>query len=354
MNQAERIKSLKRAVIILSILLIFTLGVVIGMAMAAPVTANVSVNVTLNDTDGTASYPGGNFSLVLNGSTLLDLLVNVPAQNISVNLSPGGQVNLTGAYDVLGLYCQEPAACTNTTVVQNGTCSVTRTLQANEQFSQVGSACDLHFTCSAGTIVLANGTACPSSSSSANSPACYWEGNYTNVTIKKNVTVDKVGNLFSVTLDGKTSLISGDFTNASQSIPLEFVCPMEIKNITDDMTGQELFEVCTSYGPLFASWLNLTLNRCFDNFDAYRDFVNTRDAVVAQASQDLSDCRASNGEKDGTITVLNSQVANLNDIIQKDQQRDQIYVIVMSLMGFIIIALIVGTVVLAHRAGAEG
>lgn len=328
-------------------LLVLTFGCAIVLALAGgaganQLTVNGSVDVESNGTNASIAYPGGNLSVDLsqNTSTILNFTLDVPLQNQSITIPSNTSYDVTGAFDVLELVCSAPTSYPS--------CNVSAALNAGDVFSQVDSVCNVHASCTPATVLLANGTSCPAAVNDTCSLV-----NQANLTITKTLTITKNNNLFTLSLDNFSTSIDGGFANASQAIDIPYTCPVDLQNLTGQSSAQELFNLCTGYAPLFTDWLNLTMNRCFDNFDAYKDYVNTKGTELSKASQDLSDCKSSNGQKDGTIQALNQQVADLNGIIGKDQEREEIYVIGGSVMFFLVVALGILCVFLWQRVHAE-
>jgi hypothetical protein len=162
--------------------------------------------------------------------------------------------------------------------------------------------------------------------------------------ITKMIYIGKNGGAFNIALDNYTKTITEGWDNATVGIPISYECPMIMSQAVSDSQGYQTYELCSAYFPLLSGWMNMTLNKCFSNYDAYRDYVNTRDAVLATQNQALSDCKAAKGATDGELVTSRAQVVIMQDL-NKDQDNKII------ILGFICVILFIGICILATWSG---
>lgn len=265
------------------LVLLFALLIVpVGLAEVISVPGSIVVNAT--STAGLLEYPGGSFGLAGNVSASIpfNLSVSVDGANESVTLDPGEVRVVSGRYDRLSLTCEAGAGV--------GACGINATLGWGETYTRTDEVCDVRIKC--------DPTDAPS-----------------NVTynVSSVVHISKDGGNFIFELDNRTETISAGVINASFDVPLTFFCPLTpFESLTEEQ-ARITYDMCATYFPLVNDWLNLSLNRCFDNFDAYHEFVKTHDATIAASNQELSDCRASVGRMEGELQEKQSELVILNE-----------------------------------------
>ena len=279
---------------------------------------NLSANVSLNITDGngTLVWPGGNqsFNSTENQSILqaFNLTVDYPELvNLSLNLSRAEVRNLSGYYDNLTLTCANDSF-----LVYNETFNISRNIHRGETIDETVGACNLHLSCS--------GT-------------CSDNQSYQ---VDQSVSLVKEGNLLTITSQNNTKTFSLDVFNSSDTITLSYYCPNDINTIIQADNETQLrvaYDFCQAEFPYLNQWLNLTLNRCSDNWEAYRDFVKTHNEGVIAANQELSNVKAYSAGLEKELELKNMRVQDLEDEVQDRDDRIDGRDIILSIMAFIII-----------------
>ena len=308
---------------------------VLGFSMPG----NVSLNIS--GLNGSLSYPGGSYSFsTLNDvSSVFPFSLEMSGINMSLNLSPGNYSNVSGLYDTLELYCSMNASCVNSTVYVNQTvylnqtppCSRGGELHPGDSYWVNDSQCRLDFSCSSTLSTCSNNT----------------------FTINRSVDVSKDGDIVTMTLGNESSSFSLGITNASFSVPLSFSCPLQALDVNDTRT-MDVFGICSAYFPQVMGFFNLTLNKCFNNFDDYKEYVAAHESVVQSANQALSDCRTNESMCAGVLNTQSAEIARLQQVVDNDADERQVLLVI---AGLAMLAAVIGWLAftaLAHRAGAQG
>ncbi len=302
------------------------------LCVSSVVAWSVPGSLFVNESNASVSYPGGVFQYNASGVASYEVLFNtsINATNASVSLLGGQQQNVSGFFDVLQVSCQRN---------DSALCVVTQALSSGQSLSRSDASCSVSVSCAA-----QGNVSCPNLTSER------------PVKITREVEIYKNQNVFTFKLDGEVQTIDASFQNASQYRNLTFTCPISIENVTNDtsVAAQDVFNLCSDYMPYFMDWFNMSLNKCFDNWDAYRDFVKSRDVVIAQANQELSDCRAAGGQKDGSLNVCNAQVDTMTQQAADKESTMRGLQLMLVFLALVVAVLIVVVAVLLHRDGSGG
>lgn len=297
---------------------------------AASVFSNISLNVSIDNNTGNVLVPG--FTVVFdasenfsrNTSFLAACTIPDPV-NRSLDLSRGEVKYVNGSFENLTLFCA------NETVLVNGTmCSVNRGLGRGERFELHGGSCDLNLFCDNNHL-----------------------GNDTYQVVE-NVGVQKSGDLLILSIGNTSKQVSISLLNASDSIPVEFFCPKNFTDFSNDEEAALSFGYCQDMFPMLNMWLNLTLNKCVDNWDAYRDFVKTHNEQVIASNQALSDCRAASGGAEESARLKAARITELELELSKRDDRYDLAIWAAAFLVFVVLALILLCMFLLHRlSGSE-
>lgn len=316
------------------------------------VNGSLELNISI-DGNYSLTWPGGTDSgsvLPVTGWWLVTSEYEYPNfSSLAVEIAPGSQSNYSGCWDALNVSCASSANCSNSTVYVNQTCPAQNVTVQN--VTVTGGFCNLSRSLDPGQKLNLESNGCHLNITATTN--WLWGAN-DSYNVTRSVFIGKNGETFYISLGNFTTNISSGWQNASLEIPINFTCPITPAEQVTEADASQAFEVCKTYFPLVNSWLNVTLNRCFDNYDAYRDYVNTRDAVVAAQNQELSDCRAAAGQKDGELNVQRAQIMAQQEMIDGSQNTVTVFGII---TGILFLALIISVgviIVLVHRASMAG
>lgn len=318
-----------------TVLSVIVLLASIALAGAYPVnvTGNVSLNIT--DGNGTLVTPAGNASFNASENVSIQHVFNLSVEfpdriNLTVLLARGEQRNLSGYYDNLTLTCSNE---TSTVYVTNQTVNVTGSIKRGQTFEETNGACNVRVSCQ-GTCTAAD-----------------------TYEVNQTVGITKNGNLLTITSANNTKTFSIDVLNSSDTMLLSYFCPKDIQEVTnaDNETQQELaYQFCIGQLPLITDFFNLTLNKCVDNWDAYRDFVRTHNEGVITANQELSDARSRVSSLETELELKNNRIHDLEAEVLQERDRTTGAYIVVAVLCFIVICCIVGLFIIKNGGDEVG
>lgn len=309
---------------------------------------NGTASVSIENSTGVLLVPGNStaFNITGNDTVSLPFSLSQSFNNISFSLASGEVRNVSGLYDTISLTCSGAAG---------PVCGVSQTLGSGESVNVDSTACNVHVSCANAT-VLANGTICPVNVNINSTTYCTQLGYYDNQTlnITTSISVIKNGDSVTIALLNDSRTIDLRILNASTNFDLSYVCPLTLQNISDQAQAEDVFNVCTNYFPQMMGFFNLTLNKCFNNFDDYKEYVAAHEATVQAANQELANCKADNGLKEGTINTLNSETARLQQTIQSDGDERQVLVAAAFMLGIAWLITAIVAFAMWHRADTRG
>ena len=158
--------------------------------------------------------------------------------------------------------------------------------------------------------------------------------------IKPFLTIEE-GNLLTITSQNNTKTFSLDILNSSDSFTISYYCPSDIKTIIQSDNETQLrvaYDFCQAEFPYLNQWINLSLNRCVDNMDAYRDFVRAHEEQVGTVSQELATSKAYAAGLEKDLENKNEIIKGLRDDVQARDDRIDGRDIILSITMFIIIS----------------
>lgn len=300
----------------------------IAIAYPQNVTGNLSLNI--NDGNGTLLFPGGNTTFNttnLSFHQLFNLTAEFPDRlNLTLNLSRGENRTMNGTFDNLTLYCTN-----ETFLVYNQTFNISASIKRGETYNATVGSCNVQVACSG---------------------SCADNVSYE---VNQQVSLQKVGNELTITSQNNTKTFNWDITNASDTITLTYYCPKDINDVVtldNDTQMRIAYDFCQQQFPVMNEWLNLTLNRCSDNWQAYRDFVTTHNDGVIRANQELSNALSRVSSLETEKELQNNRVRDLQNEVLAERDRTDGREVIIALQMFIIIGCI--TVIFIMRyAGDE-
>jgi hypothetical protein len=313
--------------ILLSMALLFVVAV---HASAWNVSGNLSLNIT--NSTGSLSYPGGNYTFNATNDTLFGLyfqtLFNLSfdlpnATNLSMNLSRGETRNFSGVYDNLSLTCSNDP-------VFNETFNISREIRRGQTLEETVGSCNLRLSC-AGT--------------------CSDNQSYE---VSQQISMTKVGNQLTVTSGNNTKTFNTDIQNSSDTITFTYYCPNTIEEVVQADNETQLrvaYDFCQAEFPLLNQWLNTTLNKCSDNWDAYRDFVKAHNEQVIGQSQELANALSRVSSLETELELKNNRIGELQTEVLAERDRTDGRDVMLAIMSFIIIGCI--TIIFIMRNSGE-